>query len=434
MTAERYPVPVTALDMEQTLATKMAEDIRFDPTDRDFIRDPYPTMRQMRERDPVHFADDGYWVVTRHADIRALFKDKRFGQGDFIKNIQLFYDDDFDVLSHSAYRWLSKIFVMQDPPEHTRMRGLVTKALSAGRVEAMRPRIKAITDRLVDNMIANGRAELVHDFCYRMPTTVMCDMLGIRDDEVTDSLLQDLNQAIADSFIVFETRAFSSEELNRANRQIDYLTAYFDALFEDRRQRPRDDLTTALLQARDGDAKLTAEELSTIVIGLFGAGFETTAHMLGNGLMCMHRWPEQWRLLCDDPTLAAGAVQEALRFEPSLQATYRTALSDAEIAGVPIKTGQRVLTLLGAAGRDPNVYDDPDQFDIRRKIDRQLVAFGGGIHYCVGAQLARLEGQVAFETLAQRLPGMQLDLAGAQWREAFFFRGLERMEATFPSA
>ena len=398
----------------------------FDPTDPAFIKDPYPGYAWLRAHDPVHWTDQGYWVVSRHDDVKAVLRDPRFGQGEFINNIQLFYDEDFDVLSHPAYRWLSQIFVMQDPPQHTRLRGLVVKALTARRVEAMRPRIQAITDQLIDRFLAGREAEFVHDFAYRLPTTVMCDMLGMTEDQTDDALLAKLNQAIADSFIVFETRAFSAAELARADAQIEFLTDYFFRLFEARAKAPGDDLTTALLQVREGGDALSREEMAVIVIGLFGAGFETTAHMLGNGLKYLHQNPAQWRLLCQKPELAAQATDEALRFESSLQATYRTALEDADIAGTPIKQGQRVLTLLAAANRDAAAYDDPDRFDITRPVGKTL-SFGGGIHYCVGAQLARLEGEIAFATLARRLPDMRIDLDNAPWRAAFFFRGLTQL-------
>ena len=171
-----------------------ASPFAFDPTDPETIRDPYALFAHMRALDPVMWQDAGYWIATRYDDVRGVIMDRtNFDQGDFIANIQLYYGPDFDVLSHSSYRWLSEVFVYQDPPRHTRIRGLVTQALTANRVRAMRPCIQAITDRLIDRVAADGRMELIHDFAYRLPTLVMCDMLGIGADEADDDLLNQLN-------------------------------------------------------------------------------------------------------------------------------------------------------------------------------------------------------------------------------------------------
>lgn len=353
-----------------------------------------------------------------------------FGQGDFVRNIQLLYGPDFDVLGHSAYQWLSEVFVFQDPPRHTRLRGLVTQALTARRVQAMRPRIQEITDNLIDRYLASGRMELIHDFAYRLPTLVMCDMLGISEEEADDRLLATLNQAISDSFLVLEMRALPPEELALANRQIDYLEQFFGGIFERRRQDPKDDLATALVQARADGQGLTEREMTTVAIGLFGAGFETTAHMIGNGILTLHRHPDQWQRLVADPGLATSATEEILRFESSLTATYRTAFADVLMGGRTIKAGERVLALTAAANRDPAVYSHPDRFDIGRNEARQL-SFGGGIHFCVGAELARLEGEIALATLARRLPGLEVDTDTPAWR-GLLFRGLERLPVRWP--
>jgi cytochrome P450 len=401
----------------------------FDPNDPDLVADPYPAFRALREGDPIHWSPLGYWVASRYNDVRRVLMDRSgFGQGDFISNIRMFYEPGFDVLGQSAYRWLSEVFVMQDPPNHTRLRGLVTQALNARRVAAMRPRIQEIADTLIDEIAGAGGAEMIHEFAYRLPTLVMCDMLGIERDEAA---LAKLNQAIADSFIVFEARRLSDAELSLANRQIDYLGSFFEPLFDARRANPRDDLTTALVNASDGSGSLSNHELTTVVVGLFGAGFETTAHMIGNGLLTLNRFPDQWARLCADPDgLGLSTAEEVLRYESSLIATYRTALQDTEVAGVAVAKGQRVLTLLGAANRDPAAFDHPDAFDIGRSVGKHL-SFGGGIHFCVGAELARLEGQIAFSTLARRLPAMRVDTGNPTWRPGFLFRGLSTLNASW---
>jgi cytochrome P450 len=413
------------------MAEPAARRFSFDPSDPELLRDPYAIYRNLRANDPVHWSDLGFWVATRYEDVRAVLRDKSFGQGDFVANIAMFYPPGFDVLANSSYRWLSRVFVMQDPPDHTRLRGLVVQALNARRVAAMRPRIQVTTDALLDRLIPAGRMDVIADFAYKLPTLVMCDMLGIDEHEYSDELLARLNHAIAESFLVFETRALNADELGRANAAMDFLDGYFGSLFERRRAVPKDDLTTALVMARDGDARLDPDELATVVIGLFGAGFETTAHMIGNGLHAFGRFPDEWRRLVADPALAASAVEEVLRFESSVQATYRTALADAEVGGVPVAKGQRVLTLLAAANRDPAVFDAPDRFDIARESAAKTLSFGGGIHYCVGAELARLEGEIAFATLARRLPGLRVDGDLPRWREGFLFRGLSSLPASW---
>lgn len=389
--------------------------------------DPYPIFQSLRDDDPIHRAEAGYWVVSRYEDVRNTLMDRKgFGQGDFIKNIQLFYGPDFDVLSHTSYKWLSEIFLMQDPPHHTRLRSLVTGALTAKRVRAMEPRIREITNQLIDNFIADGETDIIASFAYKLPVLVMCDMLGVApDDERLDAVID----AIAQSFIIFEARALSDHELEVADREIAFLEKFFGELFEKRRANPEDDLTTALVQSGSGEDALSLHELVTVAIGLFGAGFETTAHLIGNGLLSFSRFPDQWDKLCNDPeNLSAAAINEILRYESSLIATYRTALEPRVIHGQEIDAGEKVLTLIGAANRDPRHFERPDEFDITRN-DSTHMGFGGGIHFCVGAELARLEGRIAFAELVRRMPELTVDTEAPAWRDGFMFRGMARLPA-----
>lgn len=404
--------------------------VRFDPTDPQLKLDPYPLFKTLRENDPVHFSDLGFWVASRYDDVRSVVMDREnFGQGDFIQNIQLFYSPDFDVLSHAAYRWLSEIFLYQDPPRHTRVRGLVTQALTARRVAEMRPRVQSIADRLLDAVQDDRKMEVIQQFAYKFPTLVMCDMLGLSPEEASDTILAQLNQAISDSFIVFEMRAFEPEVLALANNQISFLEDFFGKIFAARRLNPKDDLATGLVNARDENGPLSDHEMATVAIGLFGAGFETTAHMIGNGLLSLHKFPDQWAKLVADPSLAISATEEILRYESSLIGSNRTAFKDVQLGGKIIKRGERVLTLLAAGNRDPDVFLDPDRFDIERKGPKHL-SFGGGIHFCVGAELARLEGEIALTALATRFPSLKVDINSARWRqEGFMFRGLTALEA-----
>lgn len=407
----------------------MSSTFSFNPMDPQLLADPYPIFRQMRECDPVHRSDLGFLVMTRYDDCRHVLIDKAFGQGDFVRNIQLFYDDNFDVLSHPAYAWLSRVFVMQDPPQHTRLRGLIAGALSLRRIRAMEPRVRELARGLLAAIKGKPGVNFIAAFAYRFPTLVMCDMLGLEESEFSDELLLQLNQAIADTFPVFETRALSNVELALANRQMEFLTAFFDDLFARRRLIPKDDLSTALAMADDGGNSLSAEELSTSVIGLFGAGFETTAHMIGNGMYLLGAHPEQRAKLRADLGLASAATEEITRFESSLQATYRTALSDTVVADEPIKAGERILTIVAAANRDAEIFKDPESFVIDPRQEKPLT-FGGGIHYCVGAELARLEGRIFLEELFSAYPDFQVDIDSARLRQAFLFRGFEHLGVT----
>jgi len=402
--------------------------LSFSPDDASLRADPYIAFARLREDDPIHRSDLGYWVVSRHEDVRAVLMNRDdFGQGDFVENIRLFYGPDFDVMGQRGFKWLSEVFLMQDPPHHTRVRGLVTGALTAKRVRAMEPRIREITDRLIDGFADDGHGDLIARFAYELPVRVMCDMLGI-DPE--DDRLPAVIDAIAQSFIVFEARALSDAELATANAQIGVLQDFFEALFDERKAAPQDDLATALVQAGGAEDALSHDELVTVAIGLFGAGFETTAHMIGNGLLSFSRFPDQWQRLVANPTaLAAGTVDEVLRYESSLIATYRTALRATQVRGAAIAKGEKILTLIGAGNRDPRVFDNPDSFDIGRDNAARHLSFGGGIHFCVGAELARLEGRIAFERLAMRLPGLKVNTDAPAWREGFLFRGMSALPA-----
>jgi hypothetical protein len=410
--------------MAMTVAAEIAP---FDPSLPELIVDPYPIFAQIREGDPFHWSKLGYWVVSRYDHVReVLMNRKDFGTGDFAQNLKLFYGPDFDVMANSGYRWLSEVFITQDPPQHTRIRGLVTGSLTAKRVRALEPRIREICQELTAAFVADGHADLMTQFAYQLPVMVICELMGI--DYHTPEMVE-LIAAIPEAFVVFEARKLTEQELATANRRIDELEAFFGAEFEDRLAHPRDDLLTALAQTGSAPDGLTMHEATTVAIALFGAGFETTANIIGNGLYWLHRQPEQWdRLVADPAGLAASTNEEVLRYESSLVAGYRTALTDTAIAGHPVKAGQRVLTLVGAANRDGRKFADPDTFDIARGAADHM-SFGGGIHFCVGAELARIEGRIAFEHLATVLPGMKVDLDTARWRENFLFRGLTRLEA-----
>jgi cytochrome P450 len=290
----------------------------------------------------------------------------------------------------------------------------------------MRPRIQEIVDRTIDRMAPRRHADLIGDFAFRLPVTVICEMLGIPAEHHEMFL-----NGARDGGRLLDPVPLSRAELDAANASNLAAAAYFQQLFELRRREPGDDLTTRLVQVEEQGSKLTNEELTANIILLFGAGHETTVNLIGNGLLALFRNPDQLALLRERPELITNAIEEFLRYDSSVQITGRTALEDVELGGVPIAKGEAVLCALGGANRDPAVYPDPDRLDITRHNIRPH-SFGGGIHYCLGAQLARIEAEVAISTLLRRFPDLALDdPEHPQWRQTFVLRGLKELPASW---
>ena len=396
----------------------------FNPLAPEFIANPYPYYQRLRETAPMHLTPLGFYVASRHADIATVLRDKRFGK-DFAGRMSRRHGP--EILEEPVYRSMRHWMLQQDPPDHTRLRGLVVRAFTARRVEDMRPRIQEIVDGIIDRVEARGRMDLIADFAFRLPVTVICDMLGIpaEDRELFFTSSRTGGRLL-------DPVPLSRAEIEQHNASNLAAAEYFHRLFELRRRQPGEDLTTQLVQAEEHGSKLSNEELTANVILLFGAGHETTVNLIGNDLLALHRNPDQLKLLREDPSLTAGAVEELLRYDSSVQVTGRTTLEDVdEIGGIALAKGQSVLCLLGSADRDPAVYADPDRLDITRADVRPL-SFGGGIHYCLGAQLARIEGEIAIATLLRRLPGLQLDdPEHPDWRQTFVLRGLTTLPASW---
>jgi cytochrome P450 len=306
------------------------------------------------------------------------------------------------------------------------LRGLVVKAFTARRVEEMRPRIEAIVDATIDRIEPQGTMDVIADFALRLPVTVICDMLGIPDED--RERFFDRSRDV-DGGRLLDPVPMTRAELDAANERSESAMDYFRHLFALRRAEPGDDLTTQLVHAEEQGQKLSEEELVANINLLFGAGHETTVNLIGNGLLALYRNPDQLELLRQRPELGANAVEELLRYDSSVQLTGRTAHQDLVISGVELKAGEGVLCLLGAGNRDPEVYDQPERLDITRAKIEPL-SFGGGIHYCLGAQLARIEGDIAISTLLRRLPRLTLDnIEEPDWRPTFVLRGLRQLNA-----
>jgi cytochrome P450 len=396
----------------------------FNPWSPDFIANPYPHYQRLRASDPMHLTPLGFHVASRHADVTAILRDKRFGK-DFIGRMTRRSGP--QILREPVYRSMSHWMLQLDPPDHGRLRSLVVRAFTARRVEEMRPRIQQIVDDIINRMQPQGHTDLIGDFAFRLPVTVICDMLGIPED----------HREVFFTSSRAGGRLLDLAPLNRAeiDEQNSYSLAmaeYFRGLFELRRREPGDDLTTHLVQAEENGNKLTNEELTANVILLFGAGHETTVNLIGNGLLALYRNPDQLQLLRGDLSLTGNAIEELLRYDSSVQVTGRTTLEDVDkIGGISLEKGQSVICLLGSANRDPEVYSDPDRLDIMRR-DVRPMSFGGGIHYCVGVQLARIEAEIAIATLLRRLPNLRLDnVEHPDWRQTFVLRGLNKLPASW---
>jgi cytochrome P450 len=397
----------------------------FNPLAPEFIRDPYPFYERLRSTDPMHITPFGAFLASRHAEVSLVLRDKRFGK-DFVDRTVRRYGP--QVMEEPVFRSMRHWMLQQDPPDHTRLRGLVVKAFTARRVEDMRPRIQAIVDETLDRIAPRGHMDLIEDFAFRLPVTIICDMLGIpaehREVFYTSSRTGGR---------LLDPVPLSPAEIAEANTASAAYQIYFKQLFELRRRQPGDDLTTQLVQAEEDGSKLSNEELTANIILLFGAGHETTVNLIGNGLLALHRNPDQLALLKANPALITNAIEEFLRYDSSVQMTGRVALEDIDdLGGKKIPKGEAVLCLLGSANRDPAVYPDrPDRLDITRPNVRPL-SFGGGIHFCLGAQLARIEAEVAIATLLRRLPELRLDNAQTpDWRPTFVLRGLKTLPASW---
>lgn len=359
-------------------------------TDPGVIADPYPLLAELRETSPVHrlgFAD--YWILTRFEDCRAVLRDQRLGKpepGDVVPSLR-------GTASRDAGGDRSMLFL--NPPDHTRIRSLVSRAFTPRRVQGLRTSIEAMTGELLDDLAATGGGDLMARLAFPLPANVIGELVGIPRSE------RDwLRPLILDLAATLEPGR-DPADAERARVSRDEVRDYLVGLIDRRRAEPADDLLSGLIAAADGSDRLTQGEMVMSVILIYGAGFETTTNLIGNMVLTLLRHPDQLARLRADRSLVPAAVEEVLRYEPPVQVDSRYAFEDIEIAGNLVRKGFVVMTLLGAANRDPAIIEDPDRFDVGRR-EIPLLSFSSGIHYCLGASLARLEGQVVLEGLLDR--------------------------------
>jgi len=388
----------------------------------DLVRDdPYPLYRQMREEDPVHY--DGWaWNLSRHADVLLAFTDPRFSSDRFGEPTWLEPDEAARV--KPLYDITNLFILFMDPPDHTRLRGLVAQAFSAKMVESVRPKIQAAVDGLLDRVAQTGQMDVIADLANPLPGIVIAEMLGVPKED------QPRFKEWANDYARFLGTLGDNPELRRdASRAVVELSDYIREVAAQRRVEPQDDLITALVQAEEEGERLTHDELVATCFLLLFAGNETTTNLIGNGTLTLLRNPDALQQLRDNPSLIRTAVEEFLRWESPVQFTDRLAIDDVVIDGHRILAGQGVRTILGAANRDPAQFDNPETLDLTRRPNRHI-AFAHGIHFCLGAPLARAEGQIALNTLVQRFPALAAASPNVEWQRNHVFRALKSLPVT----
>jgi pimeloyl-[acyl-carrier protein] synthase len=390
-------------------------ELEFNPFLPEFHANPYPFYHRLRAADPVHRTPMGLWVLTRYDDVVAVLKDPRFGR------------EGFEQILANVYGEGARSMLFRDPPDHTRLRGLVSQAFTPRMIERMRSHIQDIVDRLLDRVQNANAMDVIADLAYPLPVTVICEMLGVPTDAHSGICQWSADLARSVDAIGMPT---DEEVVKRGRVAQQAMLDYFSDLIPERRQTPRDDLLGLLIAAEEQGDRLSEGELLITCILLFVAGHETTVNLIGNGLLALLNHPDELAKLRADLTLLPGAVEELLRYDSPVQRTARITNTDVELDGRKIAKGSLVVTAIGAANRDPAHFPDPDRLDITRR-DNRHIAFGFGIHFCLGAPLARLEGQIAIDTLLRRMPGLRLVTSAPEWRESSTLRGLKRLPVTF---
>ena len=403
----------------------MFENVLHDLLSPAALANPYPTLARLRTEAPVFRTYDPQlnsetWLLTRYDDSIALLKDGRFTKNLETK-AQLRAEND-DAMAGAAQA-INKHMLMVDPPDHTRLRTLVHKAFTPRMIDNLAPRIQQIADDLIDKVQAQGTMELIEDFALPLPIIVIAELLGVPLED--RARFRDWSNVI-----VFEGLGGDQERVATATLEF---IMYFHEMFDQRRASPQDDLITGLVRVEEDGNTLDPQELISMVFLLLVAGHETTVNLIANGILSLLKHPAQLQRLKDNPALIRPAIEEMLRYEgPVGTSTMRWALEDLEIRGQKIARGEMVMTSLLSANRDPAEFTDPDTFDITRDPNRHI-AFGHGIHYCLGAPLARLEGSLAINTLLRRLPDLQLAVPvdDLRWKPYLLLHTMEAMPVQF---
>jgi len=378
-------------------------------------RDPYPNYRRFRERGLVRLRLFGGWAAARYSDVERILRDSAFSTNreevavmKLIRRATRGAPEFQDLVDNNL--------LMIDGLRHRRLRGLVAKAFTPRRVEALRPRLEVLVEELLDRMTTQSEVDLIQDFAQPLPTIVIAELLGAPPQD--HARFRAWSNVLAELLDPLLGRG-GLEPPKRANRE---LSAYLRELLADRRRAPRDDLLTAMSEAREDGETLSEGELLALASLLLAAGNETTTNLIGNTILLLLRYPGERKRLQDDLALLPSALEESLRFEPPVQLTDRAVVEPVELSGVRLQRGMIVAALIAGANRDPEQFPEPDRFDIARSENRHL-AFGSGNHYCIGAALARLEAQVALDAFLRRFPDFSGPTASPRWKPSIVLRG-----------
>ena len=396
---------VKPVAMQMLLARERLESgVAYNPLSDEVARYPYAVYRRLREKDPVHrmrLVDA--WVLTRYADADAMLRDHER----FAAEGRRFYDTGLTTM------------LDVDPPDHTRLRALVSRAFTPRSVSRWHVRVQEISDRLLDAVADHDHIDLIAALGYPLPVTVIAEMLGVPAEDM------DRFEGWSNDIALLVEPILRPAQVENVRRATEELIAYFETIVEARRREPRDDLVSALLAAEEEGERLTREELLSTMLLILVAGNETTRNLIGNGMLALLRHPDQLQRLRDAPELLEAAVDELLRYDSPVQLDGRAVREDLEMGGKRLRAGQKVIALLGAANRDPAAFENPDALDIGRE-EKSHLSFGRGIHYCLGASLAVLEARIAFRSLLDRFPSVRL-AAEPRYRDGIVLRGVESL-------
>ena len=401
----------------------MAEFNPFDPRLR---TNPYEVYRELRKEAPVSWSPMlQVWVLTRYDDVLEALKDHRRFSSERTRAVNPIVQQMERYRMSSGPLGTTPTMLSIDPPDHTRMRSLVSKAFTPKQVERVRPHMQEIAEELLDALPEPGRMDVVADFAVPFPIIVIAEMLGIpaSDRARFKAWSSDVAATLSGPFL-------PQDVLDRSVRSSNELADYFRGQIALRRAGPRDDLLSALCAVEEQGDLLSEDELIATCILLLIAGNETTTNLIGSGMLTLLQHPDERRKLQGDLSLLPSAVEEMLRYEPPAQMTSRVVAEEMELRGQRFEPGQVVLTALAAANRDPEVFPDPDRFDVTRQPNRHL-AFGHGIHYCLGAPLAVVEARIAFEALLRRMPEPEAAFEAPEWGPSFVLRGLKSLPVVY---
>jgi cytochrome P450 len=409
--------------------------LRYDPTDPQWASDPWPLYAELREAGRLQRSEQGFWVVTRHADCQALLRDRRASsdstQVDITKvppaGLRRSVADDDGSLAQAEVD--NRPFLFRDPPDHTRLRGLVAKAFTPKMIDGLRARTEAIVAELLDAALERGELDVVADLAYPLPVRIICEMLGVpvADHERFQGWSAALARGLDPEFLLTE------EVIAARMEAITSFGLYLLELLAERRANPGDDLLSQLALAEEEGDTLSEEELISTAILLLVAGHETTVNLIAGGVLSLVQHPVQLERLRSDPSVVRSGVEEMLRYVSPVQLTGRTLLEPMTVGEADLEAGEFVIILIGSANRDPLVFTDPEVFDLGRAPNHHL-GFGFGIHHCLGAPLARLEAQVAIPELLRRVETIELVEDRPSYRRNVVLRGLETLPVRLTAA